>query len=356
MTLSKRGRASSSVFRTSDDAQVQRELQHRVAKFQAPVLQLSVTQAFTSIGGFIATCATMYLIADVSYWIVLALAPVAAGFLVRIFIIQHDCGHRAFFRSKRWNDGLGFVCSLFTLTPYASWRRQHAGHHNVWNNLDRRNTGADIYSSCLTVDEFLAMNAWRRLWYRVTRHPIISNIILPPLVFLVLYRTPFDMPSAWRHERLAVLATNLALAALIASLGVFFGFDRLVEVQLPVTVLASIIGVGLFTVQHRSERTVWARQANWNPAEASLEGATYLRLPSILQWFTGNIGLHHVHHLNPRIPNYRLQQCHDAVPVLADVPAMTLWTAFDAMRYVLWDQGQKRMVRFPTSRRESEMP
>ena len=355
MTLSEGGRASSWAFRTSDDVQVQRELQHRVAKFQPPVLQVSLTQAFTSIGGFIAICATMYAIADVSYWIVLALAPLAAGFLVRIFIIQHDCGHRAFFCSRRWNDALGFVCSLFTLTPYASWRRQHAGHHNVWNNLNRRNTGADIYSSCLTVDEYLAMNAWRRWWYRVTRYPIVSNIILPPLVFLVLYRIPFDMPKTWRRERLAVLATNLALAALVASLGAFFGFDRVVEVQLPVTVLASIIGVWLFTVQHRSERTVWARQANWNPAAASLEGATYLRLPSILQWFTGNIGLHHVHHLNPRIPNYRLQQCHDAVPVLGDVPTMTLWTAFDAMHYVLWDHRQKRMVTFSASRRGSRM-
>jgi omega-6 fatty acid desaturase (delta-12 desaturase) len=348
MTLSQHDLASSTLARTPADTQAnERDLQHRVARFRAPVLHVGLAQTFTSIGGFIAVCAAMYAVADVSFWIVLALAPLAAGFLVRIFIIQHDCGHRAFFHSGRWNDALGLVCSLFTLAPYTSWRRQHAGHHKVWNNLDRRNTGADIYSSCLTVDEYLAMSVWRRRWYRITRHPIVSNVILPPLVFLVLYRIPFDMPRAWRRERLAVLATNLALAVLITSLGVLVGFDRVAEVQLPVMVLASVIGVWLFTVQHRSERTSWAREADWNPIAASLEGATYLRLPSALQWFTGNIGLHHVHHLNPRIPNYRLQECHDAVPALSEVPTMTFGAAFEAMNCVLWDQAQQRMVTLP---------
>ena len=355
MAFSKRESARSALSRTSAATHqaIQRELKHRVARFQAPALRHSLAQTLTTIGGFIAVCAAMYAAADISYWIVLALAPIAAGFLVRTFIIQHDCGHGAFFRSRRWNDALGSVCSLITLAPYASWRRQHAGHHGVWNNLDRRNTGADIYSSCLTVDEYLAMPPMRRCWYRITRHPIVANVILPPLVFLVLYRIPFDMPKTWRRERLAVLATNLALAALVASLGVFVGFDRVAQVQLPVMVLASIIGVWLFTVQHRSERIVWARQRDWNPIAASLEGSTYLRLPSVLQWFTGNIGLHHVHHLNPRIPNYRLQQCHDAIPVLREVPAMTLRTAFKAMFYALWDEGRQRMVTFPASARRS---
>jgi omega-6 fatty acid desaturase (delta-12 desaturase) len=271
---------------------------------------------------------------------------VAAGFLVRTFIIQHDCGHGAFFRSRRANQTVGIACSLFTLAPYLSWRRQHAGHHRVWNNLDRRNSGADIYSFCLTVGEYRALSPRRRRWYRFTRNPIIANLILPPLVFLVLYRLPFDMPAGWRRERHAVYWTNSALAALFGTAGMIFGFDRVVEIQLPVTILASIVGVWLFTVQHRSDSIVWAREGDWNTLTASLVGSTYLRLPRLLQWFTGNIGLHHVHHLNSKIPNYRLQQAHDAIRDSRNIPVMTLFQAFKAMFYVLWDERLRRMVTF----------
>ncbi len=325
-----------------------RNLMRRVAPFEAPSRRSSVVQTVTSIGGFLAVCAAMYATAGVAYWIVLALAPLAAGLLVRTFIIQHDCGHGAFFRARRWNDALGFACSLFTLAPYLSWRRQHAGHHGVWNNLDRRETGADIYSSCLTVAEYSALGRRRRLWYRVSRHPLVANLILPPLVFLVLYRLPFDMPKGWRRERIGVYATNLALAALIAGVGLAVGFGRVAAVQLPVTVLASIIGVWLFTVQHRGEDTSWARQDQWDPVTASLHSSTYLRLGRVLQWFTGNIGLHHVHHLNSRIPNYRLQACHDAVPELKSVPATTFREALCAMFHVLWDERSRRMVTIST--------
>ena len=321
-----------------------RDLRHRIADFQTPVLHKSLVQIVTSVGGFLAVCGAMYVTAEYSYWIALALSPVAAGFLVRTFIVQHDCGHGAFFRSRRLNDTLGFVCSLLTFAPYTAWRRQHAGHHGVWNNLDRRDSGVDIYSSCLTVDEYRSLGRWRRRWYRMTRSPLIANIIVPPLVFLVLYRLPFDMPARWRRERFAVYLTNFSLAMLIAGVGLLVGFDRVAEVQLPVMVVASIVGVWLFTVQHRSERTLWARNAGWDSLSASLKGSTYLRLTPVLQWFTGNIGLHHIHHLNPKIPNYRLQQCHDAVTELRDVPAMTLGPAFRAMFHVLWDERQKKMV------------
>jgi omega-6 fatty acid desaturase (delta-12 desaturase) len=165
----------------------------------------------------------------------------------------------------------------------------------------------------------------------------------------VLYRFPFDMPAGWRRERLAVYLTDLALVALIGSPGLVLGFGRVAEVHLPIMVLASIGGVWLFTVQHRSDHTVWARQNERNVVTASLQGANYLRLSSMLQWFTGNIGLHHVHHLNPKIPNYRLQQCHDAVADLRDVPVMTLRSAFKAMFCVLWDERQQRMVTLRTA-------
>lgn len=325
------------------------DLDRRVARFEAPALGTSLGQIVTSIGGYLAVCAAMYATAGISYGFVLALAPVAAGFLVRTFIIQHDCGHGASFRSWRWNQALGIACSLLTLAPYLSWRRQHAGHHRVWNNLDSRDSGVDIYSYCLTVDEYRALPRWRRRWYRVTRNAVVANLILPPLVFLVLYRLPFDMPARWRRERRGVHLTNLALVALYGTLGLVAGFDRLVLVQLPVTVLASIVGVWLFTVQHRSDRAVWARDGEWNRQTASVDGTTYLRLPRLLQWFTGNIGLHHIHHLNSTIPNYRLQQAHDALRDSCTIPAMPFHKAFRAMFCVLWDERRRRMVTFRES-------
>ncbi len=314
---------------------------------QAPDLGSSLAQIVTSFGGLFAVCTAMYLLFDRSFWLALALAPLAAGFVIRIFIIQHDCGHVAFFRSRRANDILGMACSLFTLAPYASWRRHHAGHHGIWNNLDRRDSGVDIYSTCLTVNEYRALGYWRRLGYRLIRHPLVANVVLPPLVFLVLYRLPFDAPEEWRRERRAVYGTDLALIAVIGGLGLLVGFGSVVAVQLPVMVIAAIVGVWLFSVQHRFENTVWLRGAAWQFEAAALQGSSYLRLPRILQWFTGNIGFHHVHHLNPRIPNYRLQACHEASPGLWAAPTLTLGNALMQWRYVLWDEDLGRMVRFP---------
>ncbi len=323
-----------------------RRIGRQVSRFQAPVLHESLTQILVTLGGYLAACAAMYATVGVSFWISLAIAPLAAGLLVRMFIIQHDCGHGAFFRSRWMNDALGLLCSLFTLTPYPSWRRQHAGHHGSWNNLDRRESGADIYSSCLTVDEYRSLGPWQQRWYRISRHPIVANLVVPPLVFLILYRFPFDLPAHWRWERVGVYLTNLALIALAIGVGWAVGFGPLAEVQLPIIVLASIIGVWLFSIQHRSDRTAWLRQKEWSFLSASLKGSNYLRLPRVLQWFTGNIGLHHVHHLSPKIPNYRLQQCHDSIPDFRDVPVMTLWSAFKAMSCVLWDERLQRMVSF----------
>lgn len=230
-------------------------LRREVAQFQAPILHKSLSQLTTSFGGFFATCAAMYAVVDVPTWMALALAPLGAGFLVRIFIIQHDCGHLAFFRSRRANDIAGFACSLLTLTPYASWRRQHAGHHGVWNDLDRRQSGADTYSSCLTVAEYRALSPRQRWWYRTTRHPLVANVLLRPLLFTLLYRLPFDMPKAWRLERRMVHLTTLALVMALGGLGLALGYERVAAVQLPVLVLAAIIGVWLFSVQHRGETT-----------------------------------------------------------------------------------------------------
>ena len=319
-----------------------------VAAFQHPIVGRSLWQLATSLGGFLVTCAAMYLCLGISLWVSLPLSVLAAGFLVRIFIIQHDCGHGAFFRSQRANNIIGSLCSVMTLTPYAFWRRQHARHHGSWNNLDRRAaSGLDIYSSCMTVSEYHRLGRWQQWLYRLSRHPIVSHLILPPAVFLLLYRIPFDAAKGWNHERRAIHVTNLALVGLFGGLGLAIGFDRVLAVQLPIMVLASIIGVWLFSVQHRFERTLWASDANWSFAEAALRGSSHLRLPRILQWFTGNIGFHHIHHLNPRIPNYRLEDCHRTIGGLQSAPVLTLRTAITTLRYALWDDDLGRMVKFP---------
>src|SRR5579864_4768692 len=226
--------------------------------FQTPILARSLAQLLTAFGGFFATCAAMYLGVAVSLWITLPLSVIAAGFLVRIFIIQHDCGHGSFFKSRRANDLVGMLCSVMTLTPYPFWRRQHARHHGSWNNLDRRAaSGLDIYSSCMTVAEYRALRRWRRGMVRWSRHPLVANLLLPPLVFVILYRLPFDAAKGWRRERYAVYLTNLGLVALLGCLGLVLGYRRVVEIQLPIMVLASIAGVWLFSIQHRFEDALW---------------------------------------------------------------------------------------------------
>ena len=315
--------------------------------FQAPILKRSLGQLSTSFGGFLATCAAMYLCAAVSFWIALPMSALAAGFLVRIFIIQHDCGHGSFFRSKRANELVGTLCSLMTLTPYTFWRRQHARHHGSWNNLDRRAaSGLDIYSSCLTVAEYRALGRWRRAIVRLANHPLVANLLLPPLVFILLYRTPFDAAKNWRRERYALYLTNIALVVFIGLLGLVLGYGQVATVQLPIMVCASIIGVWLFSIQHRFEHALWAPEGSWDFGAASLKSTSHLHLPRILQWFTGNIGFHHVHHVNPRIPNYRLEECHNANVGLHAAPRLTLRTALQALRYTLWDSDRSCLVPF----------
>ena len=307
----------------------------------------ALAQIASSFGGFIASFAAIYALTVTVSPLFLLATPIAAGFLVRIFIIQHDCGHGSFLRSKGANDRLGFVCSLITLAPYASWRRQHAGHHGVWNDLDRRDRGVDIYSTCLTTEEYAALSRRGRLWHRISRHPLVTHLMLPPVVFILLYRLPFDMPAGWRQERRALLLTNLSLAGLYGGLGLALGFGPLLTVAVPIMVTASIIGVWLFGVQHRFEGAHWARHAEWNETDASLRGSSYLRLPRVLQWFTGNIGFHHLHHLDPRIPNYRLEACHAAVPALRRVTTLNLWKALRAPSFILWDETRGAMVPLP---------
>jgi omega-6 fatty acid desaturase (delta-12 desaturase) len=325
-----------------------RSLLAGLAKFQGPSRIGSISQFASTALAYAATVAAMYAALHYSVWLALAMSPFAAGLVVRLFIIQHDCGHGSYFRSPRANGLVGWFCSLATFTPYANWRRQHAAHHAVWNNLDERHGGADIYSACLTLQEYTALSPRRRWLYRVSHHPLVAQIILPPLVFLLLFRIPLDAPRSWRKERHGVHLTNLALAIVLAGLVALLGWRAVLIVQLPIMIFASIAGVWLFSVQHRFEDAEWMRQAEWTPVRAALNGSSYLKLPRILQWFTGNIGFHHIHHLLPRVPNYRLEACHEAL--IAQGGTARMLTIADAVRapsFALWDETGRRMIPLP---------
>jgi omega-6 fatty acid desaturase (delta-12 desaturase) len=325
-----------------------RTLVAAIAPFQEPSSRRSLWQFASTFLGFLAVNAAMYACLHVSVWLTLALAFPAAGLMVRLFIVQHDCGHGSFFRSRRHNDLLGRFCSAITFTPYAFWRRQHANHHACFNNLDRRDPGIDLYSSCATLQEYLALPRLRRLFYRVSRHPLVAQLLVPPFVFLVLYRVPFDAPASWTRERASVHLTNLTILGVLGALALLLGTWQVLLVQLSIVAITSVIGVWLFTVQHRFEDAQWMRQEQWSPVQASLAGSSYLKLPRVLQWFTGNIGFHHVHHLVARVPNYRLQECHDASPdLLGAVTTLTLRQALRAPSYALWDEDRELMVPFP---------
>jgi len=327
------------------------DMRAAVKPFERPFVSASLFQLASSVGLFVGACALMYWSLQLSYLLTLALAVPTGALLVRVFIIQHDCGHGSFFAARWANDLVGSLCSVLTLTPYANWRRQHAHHHSAWNNLDKRYSGADIYSACLTVAEYRSLTRVRRWLHRVPRHPVVAHIVLPPLVFLLLYRVPFDTPADWAKERRAVHWLNGALALAICGLGFAVGFVPVLMVQLPVILITSIIGVWLFAVQHRFDTSRWERQPQWSFAGAALEGSSFLKLPRILQWFTGNIGFHNVHHFAPRVPNYRLETCYRSVGGLREETPLTLRAAWSAIGLTLWDEDSQRLVRFKDVRR-----
>lgn len=323
-----------------------KNLRAAVAPFERSSLPLGAYQIITSLGFYLATVGLMYWSFPVSPVLTGLLAIPAAIFLVRVFIVQHDCGHGSFFSSRLANDILGSICGVLTLAPYALWRKQHNAHHANWNNLDRRESGADFYTVCFTVEEYRALTPWQQLIYRTPRHPLISFFVIPPLVFLVLYRLPFDAPKKWARERRAVWATDLIIFAVWATLAWFFGLIAVLAVQIPIVMISSTIGFWLFSVQHRFETSRWMRRTDWTFMDAAMSGSSYLAFPRLLHWMTGNIGFHHIHHLSPRVPNYRLAACHHSDPVLCPAGALSLGRALAGSNLVLWDESQGRLIRF----------
>ena len=273
----------------------------------------------------------------------LLLALPAAGFLVRLFMIQHDCGHGALFRHRALNDWTGRVIGVFTLTPYDYWRRTHAVHHATAGNLDRRGTG-DV--DTLTVAEYLALGRWRRLAYRLGRNPFVMFGIGPTYLFFVKYRLPVGLMGKGWEPWVSTMATNLAIGAVAASMMWLLGVVPFLVVHVPATLLAASIGVWLFYVQHQFEETTWANDGQWDFSDAALHGSSYYELPGVLRWFSANIGVHHVHHLCSTIPFYRLRRVVLNHPELGTIGRLTLLDSLRCVRLALWDEGRKRLVSF----------
>ncbi|MEZ4673143.1 MAG: fatty acid desaturase [Caldilineaceae bacterium] len=315
-----------------------------VTKYQQPDLRMSSWQLINSFGGFFLCWALMAVGLSNGYWSTVVLTAPAAGFLIRIFIIQHDCGHGSFFKKRKTNDVVGIVCSLFSMIPYFYWRKSHATHHAHHAELEGRGIG-DIWT--MTVKEYLRADLWKRLVYRAFRNPFFLFVVAPTINFVVLSRLTLGTPEQWRHgEKASVWWTNGALAGLWATQIALVGWQTMLLINLPIIVIASSIGTWIFYVQHQFERTYWEHTPQWDYTLAAMHGSSYYKLPRVLQWFTGNIGFHHIHHLSPRIPNYRLEQCHRENALFQRVIQLTIRTSFSTVNLTLWDEERQRLVTF----------
>ncbi len=319
-----------------------------LTKYERPDTRMALGQLATSILPFLGLWALMAVLVSKGYpyWITLALAVPAAGFLIRIFIIFHDCGHGSFLPSRAANRFVGYITGILTLTPFDDWRHAHALHHAASGDLDRRGDG-DIWT--MTVSEYEAAPWHLRLGYRLFRNPLVLFGLGPLFVFLVRHRWPHG--SSGPREAKSVWITNAALLGIVLVCAFTIGLKTLALVHLPIMTIAGAAGVWLFYVQHQYEDVYWARHEEWDPVRAALDGSSYYRLPKLLQWFTGNIGFHHIHHLRSRIPNYRLQECFQKVPAMQEVHVLTIPESLKSLWMHLWDEQSKQLISFRAHRR-----
>ena len=304
-------------------------------------------QLLTTVIPLAAFWIAMTLTVGVAWWATLLLSVPTAAFLVRLFMIQHDCGHRSFFRSPRLNDLLGNVIGVVTLTPHSYWRKAHNIHHATSGNLDKRGIG-DL--DVLTVREYLALPRWKRLVYRIYRHPLTLFGVGPLYIFVIKYRLPIDLLRRHRKVLISVMGTNAAICGTMTGLILWLGFTEALLVQIPVVFLSSMAGVWLFYVQHQFEHTYWRSKDDWDFHEAAIRGSSYYDLPQPLRWLTADIGIHHIHHLSSRIPNYRLRECLSDNVELRAAARITLRDCLRCLRLVLWDEESGRLVRFSALR------
>lgn len=309
-----------------------------VAKYAFPDTWRSIWQVFNSVVPFIVMWYLMYRALEVGYWLTLILSVLAAGFMMRMFILFHDCCHGSFLKTQKANDRMGLLLGVLVWTPYYQWKHEHAIHHATAADLDRRGIG-DVYT--MTVEEYLAAPWWKKVGYRIMRSPMILFTIGSFLVFTVTHR--FWRPGAGKRERSSVIWTNLALAAVIGWIMLKIGWAAFLLVQVPILLIACSTGVWLFYVQHNFDPSYWERHENWQFFKAGMDGSSFYKLPRVLQWFTGNIGFHHIHHLSPKIPNYKLEKCHKENPIFQIEP-LTFSKSLKSLFYRLWDEKQKMLV------------
>lgn len=312
-----------------------------VAKYKNPQRSKSIGQLLNTLIPYFLLWVVMVKTLNISFWLMLPLSLIAAGLLVRIFIIFHDCGHGAFFKSRKANDFWGYVTGVLTFTPYQYWRHEHAVHHSHAGDLDERGWG-DVWT--MTVEEYIKASRWTRIKYRLARNPIILFIIGPTILFTIIQRLPLRKAGAKGIK--SVHTTNLGIIAVATILIGILGLKTYLLIQLPIIILASSMGVWLFYVQHQFEGVYWERHEKWDYVTEAMEGSSYLKLPKVLQWFTGNIGFHHIHHLSPRIPNYFLEKCYKENPFFQKIKPITLLTSFKSLTFRLWDEQHHRLVGF----------
>lgn len=318
-----------------------------VAEYQKPNFWRASWQILNSLGAYAALWYLMYLSLPISWWLTIPMAVLAGGLLIRIFIIFHDCGHGSFFKSPLANDTWGFITGVLTFTPYYHWRWEHSIHHATTGDLDRRGVG-DVWT--LTVEEYLQSSLWKKFTYRLARNPFVLFIIAPLFLFLVLQR--FPSPNARPREKASVWIMNLAVAGLSLGLVAIFGFLPWLVIQLTVLAVAGSGGVWLFYVQHQFEDAYWERGEDWDYTAAAMQGSSFYKLPRVLQWFSGNIGFHHIHHLSSRIPNYNLERCHRSDPMFEEVDPLTLFGSLKSISYRLWDENTRKLISFRRYRKQ----
>ena len=311
-----------------------------VAKYQEPDRLRASWQLLNTLGAYAGLWCLMYWSLSVSWWLTIPLAVLAGALLVRVFIIFHDCGHGSFFRSRLANDVWGFIAGALTFTPYYHWRWEHSLHHATAGNLGRRGVG-DVWT--LTVQEYLESSRWKRFAYRLARNPVVLFLIAPLVIFVFMQRLPTSKASP--RERRSVWWMNLAILALASGLSAIFGIVPYVVIQLTAMAVAGSAGVWLFYVQHQFEDAYWERE-DWDFTAAALQGSSFYKLPKVLQWFSGNIGFHHIHHLSPRIPNYNLERCHRSDPMFQNVKPVTLLSSLKLNTLRLWDERAKKLIGF----------
>lgn len=312
-----------------------------IAKYNKPHLRRSIWQIVNSLGPYIILWILMPMALEVSFWLMLPLAILAAGFLTRIFIIFHDCGHGSFFRSRKLNRIVGNLFGILAFTPYDRWTDSHRIHHQTVGNLDKRGIG-DVWT--LTAEEYLSLSKAKRFWYRLFRNPFFLIGIGGPLMFIVTNR--FTTRNNTRKQRLNIYFTNIVILALAVGLSWIIGWQAYLLIQLPVMYIAAVGGVYLFYLQHQYEDVSWTRSENWNYKEMALHGSSFFKLPAILRWFSGSIGFHHVHHLGPTIPNYNLLRCHQENELFQEVTAITLLESFRSLKLRFWDEKRQKIISF----------